>query len=184
MRTSKKKTTSKMATNFHHAKKRKTAAPTTKAGTAAEAAPEECLEFSQTERANPQPEPDVKRRGRKPKYRKEFARIAKAMGRQGATDYDLAQEFEVATSTIWRWCSKYPEFCNAIKVEKASYDDRVERSLAQRALGYSYHAEKPFQYQGEVVKVQYVEHVPPDVAAAKFWLLNRAHSGQIPAVRS
>jgi hypothetical protein len=25
----------------------------------------------------------------------------------------------------------------------------------------------------EVVKVQYVEHVPPDVAAAKFWLLNR-----------
>jgi hypothetical protein len=24
-----------------------------------------------------------------------------------------------------------------------------------------------------VVKVQYVEHVPPDVAAAKFWLLNR-----------
>jgi Acyl-CoA dehydrogenase, C-terminal domain len=31
-----------------------------------------------------------------------------------------------------------------------------------RALGYSYHAEKPFQYQGKVVKVQYVEHVPPD----------------------
>jgi hypothetical protein len=119
------------------------------------------------------PEPDVKRRGRKPKYRKEFAAIAKAMCKLGATDYDLAQEFEVATSTIWRWCSKYPEYCNAIKVEKASYDDRVERSLAQRALGYSYHAEKLFQHQGEVMKVQYVEHVPPDVAAAKFWLLNR-----------
>jgi hypothetical protein len=29
------------------------------------------------------------------------------------------------------------------------------------------------QYQGAVVKVPYVEHVPPDVAAAKFWLLNR-----------
>ena len=58
-------------------------------------------------------------------------------------------------------------------MEKASFDDRVERSLAQRALGYSYHAEKPFQYRGEVMKVQYVEHVPPDVAAAKFWLLNR-----------
>jgi hypothetical protein len=95
------------------------------------------------------------------------------MCKLGATDYDLAQEFEVATSTIWRWCSKYPEFCSAIKVEKASFDDRVERSLAQRALGYSYHAEKPFQYRGEVMKVQYVEHVPPDVAAAKFWLLNR-----------
>jgi hypothetical protein len=52
-------------------------------------------------------------------------------------------------------------------------DDRVERSLAQRPLGYSYHAEKPFQYKGAVVKVRYVEHAPPDVAAAKFWLLNR-----------
>ena len=41
-------------------------------------------------------------------------------------------------------------------MEKASYDDRVERSLAQRALGYSFHAEKPFQYQGEVMKVQYM----------------------------
>jgi hypothetical protein len=100
-------------------------------------------EFSQTEEAILHAEPDVKRRGRKSKYRKEYARIAKAMCRQGATDYDLAQEFEVATSTIWRWCSKYPEFCNAIKVEKASYDDRVERSLAQRALGYSYHAGSP-----------------------------------------
>jgi hypothetical protein len=139
----------------------------------ANAAPEQCPEYSQNERASLSPETDVKRRGRKSKYRKEFARIAKAMCRQGATDYELAQEFEVATSTIWRWCSKYPEFCNAIKVEKASFDDRVERSLAQRALGYSYHAEKPFQYQGEVMKVQYVEHVPPDVSAAKFWLLNR-----------
>ena len=135
--------------------------------------PEESPELNQTERASLRPEPDVKRRGRKTKYRKEFARIAKVMCRQGATDYDLAQEFEVATSTIWRWCSKYPEFCSAIKVEKAAYDDRVERSLAQRALGYTYHAEKPFQYQGEVMKVQYVEHVPPDVVAAKFWLLNR-----------
>jgi hypothetical protein len=139
----------------------------------ADAAPEQRPEFGQTERAILDPEPDVKRRGRKTKYRKEFARIAKAMCKHGATDYDLAQEFEVATSTIWRWCSKYPEFCNAIKVEKGSYDDRVERGLAQRALGYSYHAEKPFQYKGEVMKVQYVEHVPPDVSAAKFWLLNR-----------
>jgi hypothetical protein len=57
-----------------------------------------------------------------------------------------------------------PTYPNSVK--KAAYDDRVERGLAQRALGYSYHAEKPFQYQGAVVKVQYVEHVP-DVAAGK-----------------
>jgi hypothetical protein len=172
MQTSTKKTRSK-AVNLHRSRKPNTSAPTTKEETVADAPPGQCPEFNETERASLHAEPDVKRRGRKPKYRKEFAAIAKAMCKLGATDYDLAQEFEVATSTIWRWCSKYLEFCSAIKVEKAAYDDRVERSLAQRALGYSYHAEKPFQYQGEVMKVQYVEHVPPDVAAAKFWLLNR-----------
>jgi hypothetical protein len=173
METSTKKTRSKKGANFHRSQKPRPAAPTTKAGTVTDARPEQCSESSQTDHAILHSEPDAKRRGRKPKYRKEFAAIAKAMCKLGATDYDLAQEFEVATSTIWRWCSKYPEFCSAIKVEKASFDDRVERSLAQRALGYSYHAEKPFQYRGEVMKVQYVEHVPPDVAAAKFWLLNR-----------
>jgi hypothetical protein len=88
--------------------KSKTAQPTTKAG--AVAGVEQRPEFSQKEQAGLHPESDVKRRGRKSKYRKEFARIAKAMCRQGATDYELAQEFEVATSTIWRWCSKCPEF--------------------------------------------------------------------------
>jgi hypothetical protein len=154
------------AASLRRPQESKTAQPTTKAG--AVAGVEQRPEFSQKEQAGLHPESDVKRRGRKSKYRKEFARIAKAMCRQGPTDYELAQEFEVATSTIWRWCSKYPEFCNAIKVEKASYDDRVERGLAQRALGYSYHAEKPFQYQGEVMKVQYVEHVPPASPRPRF----------------
>src|SRR5262249_47551429 len=166
--------TSKKGANLRQSQKPRNLAPTSQADAVADGPPEQW--FNETERLNLHAKPAVTRRGRKPKYRKEFAAIAKAMCKLGATDYDLAQEFEVATSMVWRWCSKYPEFCSAIKVEKAAYDDRVERSLAQRALGYSYHAEKPFQYKGEVMKVQYVEHVPPDVAAAKFWWLNRRRS--------
>src|SRR5262249_34283559 len=138
MQTSTKRTTSKKVVQKPK--------PEADAGPVIHGQPDESPEFNQTERESLHPEPNVKRRGRKPKYRKECARVAKAMCRQGATDYDLAQEFEVATTTIWRWCAKYPEFCSAIKVEKASFDDRVERSLAQRALGYTYHAEKPFRY--------------------------------------
>jgi hypothetical protein len=102
MGTSTKKTTSNKSARFHRSQKPKAAAPTTKAGTVADAPPGQCPEFSQSERASPHPEPGVKRRGRKPKYRKEYARIAKAMCKYGATDYELAQEFEVATSTIDR----------------------------------------------------------------------------------
>jgi hypothetical protein len=113
------------------------------------------------------------RMGRPPKYRPEFARIAAALCRRGATDFELAEEFEVSTVTIWRWQSQHEEFCKALTVEKNSYDDRVKRSLAQRAVGYSYHTEKVFQFQGSIVRAKVVEHVPADIGAAKLWLTNR-----------
>ena len=43
-----------------------------------------------------------------------------------------------------------------------------------RAVGYSYDAEKIFcDKNGNVTKVPYREHVPPDVTAQIFWLKNR-----------
>ena len=88
--------------------------------------------------------------------------------RRSIVSFGLGEELDCRVSLLGDIAAHIPKFR-----KKAAYDDRVERNLAQRALGYSYRAEKPFQYQGEVVKVQYVEHVPPDVSAAKFWLLNR-----------
>ena len=52
---------------------------------------------------------------------------------------------------------------------------RVERSLYERANGYSYDAVKIFMPAGakKPVYAPYIEHVPPDVTAAIFWLKNR-----------
>jgi hypothetical protein len=51
---------------------------------------------------------------------------------------------------------------------------RVERSLYERANGYSYDAVKIFMPAGskQPVVVHYIEHCPPDVAAAFIWLKN------------
>jgi hypothetical protein len=50
----------------------------------------------------------------------------------------------------------------------------VERSLYERANGYSYDAVKIFcDRNGNVTKVPYVEHLPPDVTACIFRLKNR-----------
>lgn len=111
--------------------------------------------------------------GRPTKYKPEYARIAAALCRRGATDFELAEEFEVTTVTIWNWQSKYEEFFNALREGKAAFDDRIERSLAQRATGYAYHTEKVFQFQGSIVRAKVVEHVPADIGAAKLWLTNR-----------
>ncbi len=113
--------------------------------------------------------------GRPSKYTQEFAVQAEKLCRLGATDKDLADFFEVNTSTIWRWSQEHEAFCNALKVGKAEADDRIERSLYHKATGYSFEAVKIFMPAGakEPVYAPYTEHVAPDTTACIFWLKNR-----------
>lgn len=119
------------------------------------------------------PKTKVRGVGRPTDYKPEFVAIARAMAKLGGTDFEIAEELGVKTSTIWRWRSKYPEFCSAIEEGKEAWDNRIERSLAQRAAGYSYHSEKVFNYEGQIVRAETIEHVPPDVGAIRLWLMNR-----------
>ena len=52
-------------------------------------------------------------------------------------------------------------------------DATVADRLYARAIGYSHDAVKIFNNKGEIVREEYVEHYPPDVQAAIFWLRNR-----------
>lgn len=111
--------------------------------------------------------------GRPSGFKPEFAEQAAKLCALGATDIDLADFFGVSDRTIYRWQTKYPEFCQALKAGKDTADDRVERSLYHKAVGYSFDAVKIFQHQGEVITAPYREHIPPDTTAAIFWLKNR-----------
>lgn len=113
--------------------------------------------------------------GRPTEFRPEYVEQAKILCEAGATDADLADEFGVTDQTIRNWKFKYPDFFAAIKLNKAIADDQVERSLYERATGYSRQAVKQ-QYDaksGEWVEITYIEHVPPDATAMIFWLKNR-----------
>ena len=111
--------------------------------------------------------------GRPASYKPEFARQAASLCKLGATDFELAQFFEVDTLTIQRWRNTHPEFCSAVIAGKDHADERVQRSLYNRAVGYTFESEKVFQFQGEIVRAKTVEHVPPDAGAAMNWLKNR-----------
>jgi len=92
----------------------------------------------------------------------------------GATDAELADFFEVSIATICRWRLEHEEFCESIKIAKESLADaRVKRSLYHRAVGYTYETTKLFNGPNGVVEVAHTEHVPPEVTAQKFWLINR-----------
>lgn len=113
--------------------------------------------------------------GRPTKYRPEFATQAEKLCALGATDTDLADFFGVCVNTIANWKTAHEEFLGAIKNAKDAADDRVERSLYQRAVGYQTEAVKIFMPAGaeEPVYAPYRENVQPDTTAAIFWLKNR-----------
>lgn len=111
--------------------------------------------------------------GRPTLYKPEYAEQARKLYELGATDYEVADFFGVELFTIHRWRAAHKPFCEATVVGKEPADDRVERSLFQRAVGYTYESEKVFQFQGQIVRAKTVEHVPPDTAAAGMWLNNR-----------
>lgn len=111
--------------------------------------------------------------GRPSSYKPEYAEQATKLCKLGATDIELAEFFGVSDRTIYRWQAQFPEFCQALKAGKEASDERVERSLYHKAVGYTFDSVKIFQHQGSIVEAPYKEHVPPDTTAAIFWLKNR-----------
>lgn len=120
--------------------------------------------------------PETKKRGpggRPTKYTDQTAAQAAKLCALGATDAELANFFEVAVSTISLWKVQHPEFSEALNPAKDVSDDRVQRSLYQRAMGYE-HDEIDIRVVGtKLVKTPIRKHYPPDVTACIFWLKNR-----------
>lgn len=113
------------------------------------------------------------KRGRKSLYREEYAEQARKLCKIGAIDKDLAEFFGVSEKTINTWKIDYPEFLQSLKGGKEMADQRVERALFERAIGYEHPSEEVFQYQGSPVRVDIIKKYAPDVVACIFWLKNR-----------
>jgi hypothetical protein len=112
---------------------------------------------------------------RPPTYKPEFAVQAAKLCELGATDQELADFFNVDARTVYRWKHDHEEFCQALKAGKQVADERVERSLYQRAIGYEQEEVKIFMPSGaeKPVYAPFRAKVAPDVTAAIFWLKNR-----------
>lgn len=111
--------------------------------------------------------------GRPTKYDPRFVPIAAQMCKMGATDADLAAAFEVSISTVKLWAVQHEDFSAAIKLNKELANDWVEKSLYERAKGYSCDEVDIRVVEGQIVKTPIVKHYPPDTASMIFWLKNR-----------
>lgn len=108
-----------------------------------------------------------------PEARAEFLRDLYELGQLGATDLEIANFFDTDTQQVHRWRSD-PEARAAMDSGKEIANERVAKALYHRAVGYSFRAEKIFQSDGQVIRVPYVEHIPPDIRAIEHWLYNRS----------
>lgn len=116
--------------------------------------------------------------GRPTTYNDSYVQQAEKLCLLGATDSEMADFWGVDVRTVYRWKIDHPEFCQAIKSAKEHADERVERSLYQKATGYDYTEEQAIkikieQHKEEVEVVEVTKHAPADTTAAIFWLKNR-----------
>lgn len=114
-------------------------------------------------------------RGRPSAFKPEFVRQAEELTKLGATDGQIARFFQVTIATVTNWKHAHPDFLASLTRGKELCDDIIEKSLFQRASGYTYDAVKIFMPAGASAPVYapYVEHVPPDPTSMIFWLKNR-----------
>ena len=121
----------------------------------------------------PKDKAEPRKPGRPSSFRAEYVEQGRKLAELGATDREIASFFGVAESTVYLWQHQHPEFSEALKVGKDVADDRVEKALYRKAIGYTHDAVKIMQFQGEELLVPYEEHHAPDTTACIFWLKNR-----------
>lgn len=132
--------------------------------------------------------------GRPSKYASISMEQVQKLATAGWTDEQMSEFFGVSKRTWNAWKKAHPEFLHSLKDWKKHADERVERSLYERATGYEHPEDKIFNDGGKAMVVPTIKHYAPDTTAAIFWLKNRQpddwrdkveteHSGEVKIER-
>lgn len=106
--------------------------------------------------------------------RVEMLRMVRDCAMSAMTNFEIASYFGVKEETLNEWVMKDPEFAIAMRLPRELADDRVEKALYARAVGYSFASEEiKITEEGTVHRAAVVKHIPPDVQAGFIWLKNR-----------
>ena len=92
---------------------------------------------------------------------------------KGCTDEEICTFFKISRSTFYLYQQTNKDFSDTIKAWKVSADDIVERSLFERAKGYTHKSEQVFCYLGKIKRATIIKQYPPDTVACIIWLKNR-----------
>lgn len=106
----------------------------------------------------------------------------------GATDKVIAEKLGIGYSTFRKYKKECPELKGAITQGKDKANENVEEALYNNAIGFNYYEEVANKVKdeevidGQIVTHERIEVVKvkkyskPDLAAQKFWLINRKNT--------
>lgn len=109
--------------------------------------------------------------------------------RKGLSNEQIAKNMGIRRSTLSEWTKKFPVISDALKKKKEICDCEVENSLYKKCIGFHVDIKKTFKVKtvtydkktgkktGEKEELKEGTdqiYIPPDTAAIKFWLSNRA----------
>lgn len=124
-----------------------------------------------------------KGRGQPTKYREDFPEKILKMG-TGVTHADMAKNLGVSVSSFCDYLNDFSEFSDAVKEVGEHTTSIVESAFFKRATGYEFEevSSEVWDVEGDDgpgkkrlrsrVKTT-IKHIPPDVGAGKFWLINK-----------
>src|SRR5271157_4245283 len=96
-----------------------------------------------------------------------FPKTAQALAQRGAILSEIADFFNVTTRQLSNWLNEYPELREAVDAGNDGFNTRVERSLAERAIGFFVDVPAYDKINGKLVEIGIErKYFPPDVTAA------------------
>lgn len=111
-----------------------------------------------------------------PVYCRRLADYAKTCKDFTATNIEIAKLLHCNERTVSTWKRLHPEFRTVIEQLKADIDLPVENAVYRAAIGYDYEETTEETGSNGEKSIKYKRHQPPNISAARLWLLNRRPS--------
>ena len=115
--------------------------------------------------------------GRPSVFSKKIQGQIKSLALLGLTEEQIADGVGITRQTIYNWKNKYPKFFEDLADWKKQADEKVVKSLYQRAKGYSCPETKAQWVNdkdgGHWEYAEITRHYPPDPTSMIYWTKNR-----------
>jgi len=104
---------------------------------------------------------------------------------KGFTEGEICEFYDISEELWYKYKREHHTFLERIEDWRAEFDEKIERALAERAVGYTHAEEKIWMSpQGEIIRADTKKHYPPETAAITLWLTNRRRSQWAKIIKS